>query len=218
MIKGQVAIVTGASSGIGYATAMAIAKAGAKVAVGARRVDKLEQLKKDIEKIGGECIKISCDVTKRSDCENLINTAIKKWNKIDILVNNAGLMPLRFVKNLKIDVWERMIDVNIKGVMYCTAAAIPHMLAQKSGHIVNISSIAGRVVFPAGSVYCATKFAVWAFSEGLRQELSVRNNIRVTTIEPGIVDTELTNTITDKSLEAFVTHSKTDRKSTRLNS
>ena len=209
MIKGQVVVITGASSGIGYATAIAIAKAGAKVAVGARRVDKLEQLKKDIEKIGGECITISCDVTKRNDCENLINAAIKKWNKIDILVNNAGLMPLSFVKNLKIDEWDRMIDVNIKGVMYCTAAAIPHMLAQKSGHIVNISSIAGRVVFPAGSVYCATKFAVWAFSEGLRQELSVRNNIRVTTIEPGIVDTELTNTITDKSLEAFVNHSKT---------
>ncbi len=209
MIKDQVVVVTGASSGIGYATAFAIAKAGAKVAVGARRVDKLEQLKKDIEKIGGECITVQCDVTKHSDCENLINAAIKKWNKIDILVNNAGLMPLSFVKNLKIDEWDQMIDVNIKGVMYCTAAAIPHMLAQKSGHIVNISSIAGRVVFPAGSVYCATKFAVWAFSEGLRQELSVRNNIRVTTIEPGIVDTELTNTITDKSLEAFVNHSKT---------
>ena len=209
MIKDQVVVVTGASSGIGYATALAIAKAGAKVAVGARRVDKLEQLKKDIEKIGGECITVACDVTKRSDCENLINAAIKKWNRIDILVNNAGLMPLSFVKNLKIDEWDQMIDVNIKGVMYCTAAAIPHMLAQKSGHIVNISSIAGRVVFPAGSVYCATKFAVWAFSEGLRQELSVRNNIRITTIEPGIVDTELTNTTTDKSLEAFVNHSKT---------
>ena len=104
MIKGQVAVVTGASSGIGYATAMAIAKAGAKVVVGARRVDKLEQLKKDIEKIGGECITISCDVTKRSDCENLINAAIKKWNKIDMLVNNAGLMPLSFVKNLKIEI------------------------------------------------------------------------------------------------------------------
>ncbi len=209
MIKDQVAVVTGASSGIGYATAIAIAKAGAKVAIGARRVDKLEQLKKDIEKNGGECITVSCDVTKRNDCENLVNTAIKKWNRVDILVNNAGLMPLSFVKNLKIDEWEQMIDVNIKGVMYCTAAAIPHMITQKSGHIVNISSIAGRVVFPAGSVYCATKFAVWAFSEGLRQELSVRNNIRVTTIEPGIVDTELTNTITDKSLESFVIHSKT---------
>jgi NADP-dependent 3-hydroxy acid dehydrogenase YdfG len=209
MIKGHVAVITGASSGIGYATALAIAKAGAKVVVGARRIDKLEQLKKDIEKIGGECIAVSCDVTKRTDCENLINTAIKKWNKVDILVNNAGLMPLSFVKNLKVDEWEQMIDVNIKGVMFCTSSAIPHMIKQNSGHIVNISSIAGRIVFPAGSVYCATKFAVWAFSEGLRQELSVKNNIRVTTIEPGIVSTELTNTITDKSLESFVTHSKT---------
>ena len=208
MIKGQVAVVTGASSGIGYATSLAIAKAGAKVAAGARRVERLEQLKKEIEKLGGECIIVSCDVTKRGDCENLINSAIKKWNRLDILVNNAGLMPLSFVKNLKVDEWEQMVDVNIKGVLYCTAAAIPHLIKQNSGHIVNISSIAGRLVFASGSVYCATKFAVRAFSEGLRQELSTRNNIRVTTIEPGIVDTELTNTITDKSLESFVKHSK----------
>src|SRR5712692_4383767 len=123
MIKGQVAVVTGASSGIGYATSLAIAKAGAKVAAGARRVERLEQLKKEIEKIGGECIIVSCDVTKRSDCDNLINSATKKWNRLDILVNNAGLMPLSFVKNLKVDEWEQMVDVNIKGVLYCTAAA-----------------------------------------------------------------------------------------------
>lgn len=204
MIQGQVVIVTGASSGIGYATALAIAKAGAKVVAGARRKDRLEKLQKEIEKTGGECITVACDVTKRSDCENLVDAAIKKWNKVDILINNAGLMPLSFVKNLKIDEWDRMVDVNIKGVLYCTAAVIPHLIKQKSGHIVNISSIAGRVVFPAGSVYCATKYAVRAFSEGLRQELSTRNNIRVTTIEPGVVATELTDTITDKSLEAFV--------------
>ena len=209
MIKGQVAVVTGASSGIGYSTALAVAKAGGKVVAGARRLEKLEQLKKDIEKIGGECIILSCDVTKRADCDNLINTAIKKWNRVDILINNAGLMPLSFVKNLKVDEWDQMVDVNIKGVLYCTAAIIPHLIKQNSGHIVNISSVAGRVVFPAGSVYCATKYAVRAFSEGIRQELSTRNNIRVTTIEPGIVDTELTNTITDKSLESFVKHSKT---------
>ena len=204
MIKGQVAVVTGASSGIGYATSIVLARAGAKVVAGARRVEKLEQLRKEIEKEGGECVVASCDVTKRSDCDALIGTAIKKWGRIDILVNNAGLMPLSFVKNLKVDEWERMVDVNIKGVLYCTAAAIPHLVGQKSGHIVNISSIAGRVVFPAGSVYCATKYAVRAFSEGLRQELSTRSNIRVTTIEPGVVATELTDTITDKSLEAFV--------------
>lgn len=209
LIKDQVAVITGASSGIGYATALAIAKAGAKVVAGARRVEKLNQLKRDIEAIDGQCVIVECDVTKRTDCEKLVNSAIDKWGRVDIIVNNAGLMPLSFVKNLKLDEWEQMIDVNIKGVMYSTASVIPHMIKQNSGHIVNISSIAGRVVFPAGSVYCATKYAVWAFSEGLRQELSVRNNIRVTTIEPGIVDTELTNTITDKSLDSFVKHSKT---------
>ena len=208
LIKGQVAIVTGASSGIGYATSLAIAKAGAKVAIAARRTDRLQQLKNEIEKSGGECIVVSCDVSKKNDCDKLIDETVKKWGRLDILVNNAGLMPLSFVKSLKVDEWEKMVDVNIKGVMYCTAAAIPHLIKQNSGHIVNISSIAGRVVFPAGSVYCATKYAVRAFSEGLRQELSVRHNIRVTTIEPGVVETELTNTITDKALDSFVKYAK----------
>ena len=208
MSKDKVAVVTGASSGIGRATAISLAKAGAKVAIAARRTQKLEELQKEITKIGTECIVVPCDVTKRKDCQALIDAAIKKWNHIDILINNAGIMPLSFVKNLKVDEWEQMVDVNIKGVLFCTASAIPHMINQNSGHIVNISSIAGRVVFASGSVYCATKYAVRAFSEGLRQELSTRNKIRVTTIEPGIVATELTNTITDKSLESFVKHSK----------
>ncbi|HYL66385.1 MAG TPA: SDR family oxidoreductase [Nitrosopumilaceae archaeon] len=208
MLKDKVAIVTGASSGIGYATALSLAKAGAKVAIAARRTQRLEELQKEITKNGTECIVVPCDVTKRKDCQALIDAVIKKWNKIDILINNAGIMPLSFVKNLKVDEWEQMVDVNIKGVLFCTAAAVSHMISQNSGHIVNISSIAGRVVFPSGSVYCATKYAVRAFSEGLRQELSARNKIRVTTIEPGIVATELTNTITDKSLEAFVKQSK----------
>jgi NADP-dependent 3-hydroxy acid dehydrogenase YdfG len=144
------------------------------------------------------------DVTKREECAKLTNTAIDKYGKIDVLINNAGLMPLSFVKNLKIDEWDRMVDVNIKGVLYSTAAVLPHMISNKSGHIVNISSIAGRLVFPAGSVYCATKHAVTAFSEGLRQELSQRSNIRVTCIEPGVVATELNNTITDSSLQGFL--------------
>lgn len=209
MIKDKVAIVTGASSGIGYATALSLAKAGAKVAVAARRTERLEQLQNEIKKSGGECLVVSCDVTKRKDCYALIDATMKKWNRIDILVNNAGIMPLSFVKSLKVDEWEQMVDVNIKGVLFCTAAAIPHMVSQNSGHIVNLSSIAGRVVFAAGSVYCATKYAVRAFSEGLRQELSVRHNIRVTTIEPGIVATELTNTITEKSLESFLKYAQT---------
>jgi len=203
-----VAIVTGASSGIGYATALTLAKEGAKVAIGARRTDRLDKLQNEITQDGNEVLSQKLDVTKKSDCDSFVNATIKKWGQIDILVNNAGLMPLGFVKNAKVDEWERMIDVNIKGVLYCTAATIPHMISQKSGHIVNISSVAGRIVFPAGSVYCATKFAVTAFSEGLRQELSKKHNIRVTIIEPGVVETELTNTITDKTLEGFVKYAK----------
>ena len=208
MIKDKVVIITGASSGIGYATALSLAKEGAKLVVGARRTDRLESLVKAIEENNGEILAQKLDVTKKSDCDDLVNTAIKKWGKVDVLVNNAGLMPLSFVKNLKVDEWDQMIDVNIKGVLYCTAAVLPHLREAKSGHIINISSVAGRIVFPAGSVYCATKHAVTAFSEGLRQELSPRNNIRVTTIEPGVVSTELTNTITDESLEKFVESSK----------
>ena len=208
MIKDKVVIITGASSGIGYATALSLAKEGAKLVVGARRTDRLESLVKAIEENNGEILAQKLDVTKKSDCDDLVNSAIKKWGKVDVLVNNAGLMPLSFVKNLKVDEWDQMIDVNIKGVLYCTAAVLPHMRETKSGHIINISSVAGRIVFPAGSVYCATKHAVTAFSEGLRQELSPRNNIRVTTIEPGVVATELTNTITDESLEKFVESSK----------
>jgi NADP-dependent 3-hydroxy acid dehydrogenase YdfG len=204
MIKDKVAVVTGASSGIGYATALALAKAGAKVAAGARRVDKLESLQKEIQKSDGEILIGKVDVTIKEDCNSFIDIVLKKWNRIDILINNAGVMPLSFFKNLKINEWEQMIDVNLKGVLYCTAAAIPTMINNKSGHIINISSVAGRVVFPAGSVYCATKYAITAFSEGLRQELSQRYNIKVTCIEPGVVATELPNTITDKSLEGFV--------------
>ena len=137
-----------------------------------------------------------------------MKATVKKYGTVDILINNAGLMPLSFVKKLKVDEWDKMIDVNIKGVLYCTAAVLPYMLEKQSGHIVNISSVAGRVVFPAGSVYCATKHAVTAFSEGLRQELSPRSNIRITTIEPGVVATELTNTITDDSLKGFIENTK----------
>ena len=208
MIKDKVAIVTGASSGIGYATALTLSKSGAKVAIGARRTDKLLELENKIRQNGGEAFSQKLDVTKKSDCNSFVDATIKKWGGVDILVNNAGLMPLSFVKSLKIDEWDQMIDVNIKGVLYCTAAVIPHMYAKKSGHIINISSVAGRIVFPSGSVYCATKHAVTAFSEGLRQEFSTRSNIRVTCIEPGVVSTELTNTITDESLQSFVETSK----------
>jgi NADP-dependent 3-hydroxy acid dehydrogenase YdfG len=208
MIKDKIVIITGASSGIGFATALALSKAGAKVAIGARRVGKLEELAKKISSDGGEVFYQKLDVTQRSECDNFAKAVLEKWGSIDILVNNAGLMPLSFFKNLKVDEWDRMIDVNIKGVLYSTSSVISHMKEKKSGHIVNLSSVAGRIVFPAGSIYCATKHAVAAFSEGLRQEFSVRSNIRVTSIEPGVVATELNNTITDESLQGFIENTK----------
>ncbi|MFL6406165.1 MAG: SDR family oxidoreductase [Nitrososphaeraceae archaeon] len=212
----KVAIVTGASSGIGYATSLALSKAGIRVAVGARRMDRLQEIEKQIvrngdERRGGEgeiFIQRKLDVTSKSDCDSFVDTVAKKWGRVDILINNAGLMPLSHFKNCKVKEWEQMIDVNIKGVLYCTSAVIPYMLDKKSGHIVNISSVAGRIVFAGGSVYCATKHAITAFSEGLRKELSPEDNIRVTCIEPGAVSTELLETITDESMSKFVQASK----------
>ena len=208
MIKDKIAIVTGASSGIGYATALALSRAGAKVAAGARRMDRLESLQSEIIKNEGEVYIQNLDVTIKSECDAFADAVMEKWGSIDILVNNAGLQPLSFFKNLKVEEWDKMINVNIRGVMYCTAAVITHMVNKNSGHIVNISSIAGRIVYPAGSVYCATKHAITAFSEGLRQEFSQRSNIRITCIEPGVVATELINTITDKALEKYVERTK----------
>jgi NADP-dependent 3-hydroxy acid dehydrogenase YdfG len=214
----KVAIVTGASSGIGYATSLALSKAGIRVAVGARRLDKLHELEEQIVKNGDEgkirkgeeeiLIQRKLDVTSKSDCDSFVDTVVKKWGRVDILINNAGLMPLSYFMNCKVKEWEQMIDVNIKGVLYCTSAVIPHMIDKKSGHIVNISSVAGRIVFAGGSIYCATKHAITALSEGLRKELSPEYNIRVTCIEPGAVATELLETITDESMSKFIEASK----------
>jgi len=211
----KVAIVTGASSGIGYATSLALSKAGVRVAVGARRTDRLEELEKQINKNssnerGGEdtFIQKRLDVTSKPNCDSFVESVVRKWGKVDILINNAGLMPLSFFKNSKVEEWEQMIDVNIKGVLYCTSAAITYRLDKKTRHIVNISSIAERIVFAGGSVYCATKHAITAFSERIRTELSPRYNIRVTCIEPGAVSTELLETITDKSMTKFIEASK----------
>src|SRR5215813_9481774 len=209
-LKNKVAIVTGASSGIGYATTFALLESGLKVAVGARRTDRLKQLENQIKDRNNDSKVFiqRLDVSKNSDCNLFVDAVVKKWGKVDILVNNAGLMPLSYFKNGKVDEWDRMIDVNIKGVLYCTSAVIPYMLNEKSGHIVNISSVAGRVVFMGGSVYCATKHAITAFSEGLRKELSPQYNIRVTCIEPGAVETELLGSITDESLSGFIQATK----------
>lgn len=199
-LQDKVVIVTGASSGIGEATAEKLAAHGAKVVLTARREDRLTQLKQKIEDAGGHALVVVADVTKKDDWKQVVHQAQESFGDVDVLINNAGLMPLSFAKNLKTDEWEKMIDVNIKGVLNGVAAVLPKMMDNQRGHIVNISSVAGRKVFPGGSVYCATKFAVRAFSEGLRNELAPEYNIRITAIEPGAVATELTNTITDEEL------------------
>jgi NADP-dependent 3-hydroxy acid dehydrogenase YdfG len=193
-IEGKVVVITGASSGLGEATARHLAKERAKLVIGARRVDRLKALAKDLDL--PDSAVVETDVTKREDVERLVGRAVELHGRIDVMLNNAGLMPQSLLEKLKVDEWERMVDVNIKGVLYGIAAALPHMMAQKSGHIINVSSVAGHKVGPGGAVYSATKHAVRALSEGLRQEVKAYN-IRTTIISPGAVLTELANTITD---------------------
>ncbi len=192
-IANKVIIITGASSGLGEATALRLAKNGAKLMLAARREERLQKLVSDIEQDGGTAKYQVTDVTDRSGVEALAQATKDAYGRIDVLVNNAGLMPLSPLAATKTDEWEKMIDVNIKGVLYNIAAVMPIMLQQESGHIINISSVAGHKVFPGGTVYCATKFAVKAISEGIRLESD--GKIRSTNISPGAVDTELTNTI-----------------------
>jgi len=192
-IKNKVVIITGASSGLGEATARRLAKNGAKLMLAARREERLKELVSDIEKDGGTAKYQVTDVTDHSQVEALAEATHEAYGRIDVLVNNAGLMPLSPLDQVKVDEWDKMIDVNIKGVLYAIAAVLPIMRQQKSGHIINLSSVAGHQVFPAGTVYCATKFAVKAISEGIRLESN--GEIRSTNISPGAVDTELTNTI-----------------------
>ena len=192
-IQNKVVIITGASSGLGEATARRLAKNRAKLMLAARREDRLQELVSNIEKEGGIAQYQLTDVTDRSAVEALAQATKEAYGRIDVLVNNAGLMPLSPLAATKVDEWEKMVDVNIKGVLYGIAAVMPLMLQQGSGHIINISSVAGHKVFPGGAVYCATKFAVKAISEGIRLESD--GKIRSTNISPGVVDTELTNTI-----------------------
>lgn len=196
-LNGKVALVTGASSGIGAATAAKLAEAGAKIGIAARRTEKLEDLKKRIEANGGGAIVIEMDVVDPASVEAGIKKVVDAYGAIDILVNNAGLMPLSDIDQFKVDEWHRMVDVNVKGLLNTTAAVLPQMIKQHSGHIFNMSSIAGRKVFKGLSVYCATKHAVTAFSDGLRMEVGPKHNIRVTCIQPGAVATELYDHITD---------------------
>ncbi|MBD2249388.1 SDR family oxidoreductase [Nostoc sp. FACHB-888] len=196
-VNGKVIIITGASSGIGEATARMLAKNGAKVVLGARRTARLETIVKDIDAEGGIAEYQALDVTQRSQLEALVQLAQSKFDRVDVLINNAGIMPLSTLDQLKVEEWDRMIDVNIKGVLYGIAAALPVMKAQKSGQIINLSSIGGHAVSPTAAVYCATKFAVGAISEGLRQE--VGGDIRVTVISPGVTESELADSISDET-------------------
>ncbi|WP_417887898.1 SDR family oxidoreductase [Zunongwangia sp.] len=200
-LNGKTIIITGASSGIGAATAKKLASKGANVVLTARREERLKELKAEIEKDGGKALVVSADVTKKEDFENIIKKTKAEFESIDGLVNNAGLMPLSYVKNLHTDEWNTMVDVNIKGVLNGVAAVLPTMKEQKSGHIVNISSSAGNKIYPGGAVYCATKAAVKMFTEGLRMELAPNFGIKATSIEPGAVETELTETITDEEIK-----------------
>jgi len=193
-IKDKVILITGASSGIGEAAARLLAEQGAKVCVGARRTDRLQKLVAEITAKGGIARYKAVDVTNRAQVQAFADFAREAFGRVDVLVNNSGVMPLAPVAAMKVDEWERMVDVNIKGVLYGVAAVLPEMKARGSGQIVNVASVAAHVVLPTAAVYCATKYAVWAFSEGLRQE---NPDLRVTTISPGVVATELGDDISD---------------------
>ena len=196
-IKDKVVVITGASSGLGEAAARRLAQNGAKLTLGARRLDRLQALAREL-KLGPDAA-VQTDVSRYEEVARLVDRAVKSHGRIDVIVNNAGLMPQSLLERLKIDEWDRMIDVNIKGVLYGVAAALPHMKAQKSGHIINVSSVAGHKVRAGGTVYSATKTAVRVISEGLRQEVKPYN-IRTTIISPGAVASELPETITDPEI------------------
>lgn len=204
-LAGSVAIVTGASSGIGRATAVALAGAGAAVAVAARRADRLDEVVARIRRDGGRALAAATDVADRKAVFALVERAAAEFGPADILVNNAGIMPTSPLRDLHLDDWLRMVDVNVKGVLHCIAAALPAMLERRRGHIVNVGSVAGRRPFPGGTVYAATKFAVRCMSAGMQLELSAAHGIRVTDIQPGVVATELVERIPDPEIrEGFI--------------
>jgi NADP-dependent 3-hydroxy acid dehydrogenase YdfG len=200
-IENKVIAITGASSGIGAATAKLLAHKGLRVVLGARRTDRLEAIASEIRSEGGTAEYRTLDVTSLEDMQAFVEFAKDKFGRLDVLVNNAGLMPLAKLEALKIDEWNRMIDVNIRGVLHGIAAALPIFKQQHSGQFVNIASTGGHNVYPTAAVYCATKFAVRAISEGLRQEST---DIRVTVISPGATESELPNTITDTEAAQWV--------------
>ncbi|PWC38786.1 SDR family oxidoreductase [Azospirillum sp. TSO22-1] len=193
-IENKVVVITGASSGLGEAAARHLAQHGAKLVLGARRLDRLQALARALS-LGDDAV-VQTDVTSHEQVKRLVDHAVQTHGRIDVIINNAGLMPQSLLERGKIEDWDRMIDVNIKGVLYGIAAALPHMTARKGGHIINVSSVAGHKVRAGGAVYAATKHAVRVISEGLRQEVKPYN-IRTTIISPGMVATELPDSITE---------------------
>ncbi len=198
-LTGKIVVITGASSGLGEAAARLLSAEGATVVLGARRVDRLEALVQELTAKGGRAVAVATDVTNRAEVQKLVDTAVHQFGRLDVIINNAGLMPQSLLENLRVEDWDRMIDVNIKGVLYGIAAALPPMKRQKSGHIINVSSVAGHKVGPGGAVYSATKHAVRVLSEGLRMEVKP-HNIRTTIISPGAVATELPDSVTDPAV------------------
>jgi NADP-dependent 3-hydroxy acid dehydrogenase YdfG len=193
-IMDKVVLITGASSGIGTGIARELAKAGATVVLGARRTDRLEAVAEEIRAEGGKVMTRKLDVTDRADVQAFADAARQEFGRVDVIVNNAGVMPLSRMSSMKVDEWDMMIDVNIKGVLYGVAAVLPEMTARGSGQIINIASVGALSVSPTAAVYCATKYAVRAISDGLRQE---NDKLRITCVHPGVVESELAGTITD---------------------
>ena len=198
-ISEKVVVITGGSSGLGEATARHLSAQGAIIVLGARRANRLKALVAELTGHGGKALALTTDVTKRDQVKALVDAAVQAYGRIDVMINNAGLMPQSPLERLKIDDWDQMIDVNIKGVLYGIAAALPYMKEQKSGHFINVSSVAGHKVRAGGAVYSATKHAVRVISEGLRQEVKAYN-IRTTVISPGAVATELPNSVTEPDI------------------
>jgi NADP-dependent 3-hydroxy acid dehydrogenase YdfG len=202
-ISGKVVVITGASSGLGAAAARLLAARGAPVVLGARRADRIDALAAELSAAGGRALAATTDVTDAAQVRALVDRAVEAFGKVDVIINNAGLMPQSPLDRLRIDEWDRMIDVNIRGVLYGIAAVLPHMKAQKSGHVINVASVAGHKVRPGGVVYSATKHAVRVISEGLRQEVKPWN-IRTTVISPGAVDTELPASVSEPDVAAGI--------------
>jgi NADP-dependent 3-hydroxy acid dehydrogenase YdfG len=198
-IAQKVVVITGASSGLGEAAARFLSARGATLILGARRMDRIQSLANELTASGAKARAVATDVTSFDQVKQLVDRAVQNYGRIDVMINNAGLMPLSPLERLKIDDWNRMIDVNIKGVLYGIAAVLPWMKEQKAGHIINVSSVAGHKVRVGGAVYAATKHAVRVISEGLRQEVKPYN-IRTTVISPGAVATELADSVTEPDI------------------